>query len=146
MRFRHSFGVQATPAEVTAFHRRSDALKAITPPVILMRMHSAPPELGEGDEMDFTMWLGPLPIRYVARIEQVTPDSFVDVQVRGPFQRWQHTHRFISHEGGVTEVQDEIEAEVGRGLYRTTASLIMWLGLPILFAYRGWRTRRLLER
>ncbi|MEZ4584038.1 MAG: hypothetical protein R3A10_20780 [Caldilineaceae bacterium] len=60
---------------------------AITPPPVIVRVHRAPELLGEGDEMDFTMWLGPLPIRWLARIEQVTPVTFVDRQLRGPFAR-----------------------------------------------------------
>lgn len=146
MKYQHIFRVRAPQAAVAAFHRRSEALRAITPPPIIVQLHAAPPTLGEGDEMDFTLWLGPVPIRWVAHIERVTPESFVDRQVRGPFRRWEHTHSFVKIGDHCTEVRDAIDAEPGEGLYRKLVSLGMWLGLPILFAYRGWKTRRMLER
>lgn len=146
MRYTHRFRVRADVPTVAEFHSRADVLRAITPPPIVMRLHSAPPRLGEGDEMDFTMWVGPLPIRWVARIEQVTANSFVDRQVRGPFGSWVHTHTFVVVGDGLTEVRDDIEATFGGGLYGRLVSLGMWLGLPVLFAFRGWKTRRLLEK
>jgi hypothetical protein len=33
---------------------------------------------------------------------------------------------------------------LGSGLWRWLVSLGMWTTLPILFAYRAWKTRRLL--
>lgn len=146
MRYTHRFRVRASVPAVAEFHSQASVLGQITPPPIIMRLQSAPPVLGEGDEMAFTMWLGPLPIRWLARIEQVTDHSFVDRQLRGPFHRWAHTHTFVDVGDGLTEVRDEIEAELGEGVYRRLMSLFMWLGLPVLFAYRGWRTKRLLER
>ncbi len=145
-RYSHRFRVRASVPAVAEFHSQASVLGKITPPPIIMRLQSAPPVLGEGDEMAFTMWLGPLPIRWLARIEQVTDHSFVDRQLRGPFSRWAHTHTFVDAGDGLTEVRDEIEAELGEGAYRRLMSLFMWLGLPVLFAYRGWRTKRLLER
>ena len=46
---------------------------------------------------------------------------------------------------GCTEVLDEVEASLKpHGLWGLVG-LAKWLGLPLLFAYRGWRTQRLLE-
>ncbi len=146
MIYRHVFCVRAPLAAVADFHRRSGSLSAITPPPIVMRVHRAPQVLGEGDEMDFTLWLGPLPVRWVARIEQISEAGFVDRQVRGPFRRWEHRHTFVPLDEMTTEVHDEVQAEPGDGLFWKLVSLAMWLGLPLLFAYRGWRTRRLLGR
>lgn len=145
MKFSRRFRVRATVAEVAAFHSASSVLKAITPPFVVMRVHAAPAMMGEGDEMDFTMWLGPLPIRWVARIEQVTDASFVDRQVRGPFGAWVHTHSFVRIDDHTTEVRDDIEATFGGGWFQRVKAALMWFGLPVLFAFRGWKTRRLLE-
>jgi hypothetical protein len=43
-----------------------------------------------------------------------------------------------------TRVDDEIEAEPRRHPLWGTVALQMWLGLPVLFRYREWKTRRLL--
>lgn len=144
--FRSRFRVQASLAEVAAFHRRAAAMAAITPPPVIVRIHKAPIELDEGAEMDFTLWLGPLPIRWQARIEDADDHGFRDRQVGGPFRHWLHTHRFVPVGENATEVHDTIELELAD---RWPARLIgagLWLSLPLLFAYRRWQTRRLLTR
>lgn len=130
---------------VAAFHRRSASMGAITPPPVIVRVHRAPAILNSEDEMAFTMWMGPLPIHWVARIERVTPTGFVDRQLHGPFQEWVHRHTFRAIDEESTEVIDELSITlaaagpwrlVGWGMVRT---------LPLLFAYRAWRTKQLLE-
>lgn len=88
MKYRHSFRVHAPLSAVASFHAQSASLSAITPPPIIMQIHQAQLVLKEGDVMDFTLWLGPLPMRWVARIEDVNPTRFADRQLRGPFRQW----------------------------------------------------------
>ena len=75
MNYQHRFRVNAPVQAVADFHSRLSAMAAITPPPILVQVHKAPEHLAEGDEMDFTLWLGPLPIHWVARFEDVTATS-----------------------------------------------------------------------
>jgi ligand-binding SRPBCC domain-containing protein len=131
--------------KVVDFHQKSASMTAITPPPIIVQNHRAPQVLGEGDEMEFTLWLGPLPVRWLARIEQVTPDGFCDRQLRGPFQEWVHRHQFIAIDNTTAEVRDEIRLSLRPHLLWRIVGLGMRLGLPALFAYRGWKTRRMLE-
>jgi ligand-binding SRPBCC domain-containing protein len=146
MKYRHTFQVKAPLADVADFHTSASSLKAITPPLIPMQLHHAPQRMGEGDEMGFTMWMGPLPVRWEARVEDVSPTGFLDRQVRGPFETWAHRHTFVQLAEGSTNVLDEVEASLKpHGLWGLVG-LAMWLGLPLLFAYRAWKTRRLLER
>jgi ligand-binding SRPBCC domain-containing protein len=95
--------------------------------------------------MDFTMWLGPLPVRWLARIEDVSPTGFTDRQLRGPFQEWVHRHNFVQVDETTTAVQDEIDLSFRTHLWWRLVGLGMWLSLPLLFAYRGWKTRRLIQ-
>lgn len=145
MRYEHRFFVKAPLAAVADFHSRAASLPTITPPPIIVRVHSAPPVLGEGDAMDFTMWAGPLPMRWVAQIENTSDRGFIDRQLRGPFAHWQHQHTFIPVAIDLTEVVDQVEANVKRHALWGPVGVAMWIGLPVLFAYRGWKTRRLLE-
>ena len=145
MRFQSRFRVNAPVQAVADFHSRSSAMAAITPPPILVQVHKAPEHLAEGDEMDFTLWLGPLPIHWVARFEDVTATSFVDRQVRGPMRSWRHQHSFVAIDELTTDVVDEVELEVRPHPIWGPVGLGMALNLPVLFAYRAWRTRRLLE-
>jgi ligand-binding SRPBCC domain-containing protein len=146
VRYRHCFTVKAPLAEVAAFHSQSASMGAITPPPIMVRVHSAPTKLQEGDHMDFTMWLGPLPVRWVAQIEQTTPTSFVDRQISGPFESWVHLHTFSPVDPKTTEVIDQVTATLHQNWFWKLVGVGMWIGLPILFAYRGWKTRRLLGK
>ncbi len=144
--FRHRFRVRASLAEVGAFHRRSASMGAITPPPVYAQVQRAPAELGEGDEMAFTLWLGPLPIRWLARIEDVSPVGFTDRQLEGPFQTWDHRHGFVAVNERVTDVYDTVTVAFKNDLLSRIVGIGMWLNLPILFAFRGWKTRRLLEK
>jgi ligand-binding SRPBCC domain-containing protein len=143
MKYTHHFRVGAPLSAVETFHRNSDSMAAITPPPILVRLHSAPEILNDGDEITFTLWLGPLPVFWQARIKTL-PDGFLDRQIRGPFRRWEHQHIFISVDDQVTEVHDEIQAELQPHLIWGSIGLVMWLGMPVLFAFRSRKTCRLL--
>ena len=144
MEYKHRFEVKAPLAAVAEFHAQSASMAAITPPPVVVRIHSAPARLDDGDEMDFTMWLGPLPLRWLARIEDVGPSGFTDRQLRGPFQEWVHRHTFVSVDEATTAVVDEIDLSLRTRLWWRLVGLGMWLSLPLLFAYRGWKTRQLL--
>jgi ligand-binding SRPBCC domain-containing protein len=119
---------------------------AITPPPVIVQVHSAPPVLSEGDRMEFTLWLGPLPVRWLAGIEQVTNISFLDRQIAGPFRRWEHLHTYLPVGPAETSVIDEVTVELADNWFWRLFGLGMWLNLPVLFAFRGWKTRQLLER
>jgi ligand-binding SRPBCC domain-containing protein len=145
MRFHHRFAVKAPLAAVAQFHSYSANMPNITPPPVLVDVHNAPEVLAEGDEMDFTLWLGPLPVRWLTRIQDVSETGFSDIQLRGPMLRWHHRHSYVPIDEETTEVVDDVEAELRLHPWWTPIGLAMWLNLPVLFAYRSWKTRRLLE-
>ena len=146
MHYQHRFTVDAPLDEVAHFHSQSASMGAITPPPILVRLHSAPAILDDGAEMEFTMWLGPLPIRWRARIEQKSDTGFVDRQISGPFAQWEHLHTFVPIDVVRTEIVDQVTAQLSSHWFWQFVGINMWFGLPILFAYRGWKTRRMLGR
>jgi ligand-binding SRPBCC domain-containing protein len=145
MRYRHTFKVQAPLHVVVDFHARSASMGAITPPPVLVRVQHAPVILGEGDQMGFTLWVGPLPIRWVAIIENCSPNGFTDRQLSGPFAYWSHHHHFVPAGENQTEIIDEVTFTIKRHLFWALMGICMGISLPLLFAFRGWKTRRLLE-
>ena len=144
MQYQHQFRVAASLGRVAEFHSHSNSMAAITPPPILVRVHHAPPVLADGVEMDFTMWLGPFPIRWLARIEAASTAGFTDRQVRGPFAEWVHRHRFQAVDENTTDVIDEITVQLKPHPLWWPVGLGMWLGMPVLFAFRAWKTKRML--
>lgn len=145
MHYRHRFEVRALLGDVADFHRRSSSMAAITPPPLNVAVQCAPARLSEGDEMAFTLGIGPLRVPWLAQISDVTPTGFVDLQMEGPFQHWVHRHRFVPVDGARTAVIDDVEASLSRNPVWWAVGLVMWLSLPLLFAFRGWKTRKLLE-
>lgn len=146
MIFQNHFYVDAPLKAVAEFHQAAASMAAITPPPVIVRLHQAPDCLAEGDEMDFTLWLGPLPVRWKARIEGASATGFTDRQLEGPFEAWTHRHTFLRAAKGRTLVQDEIRVRLKRHPVWGPLGFLMFLNLPLLFAYRGWKTRRLLAK
>ncbi|MBN1372781.1 MAG: hypothetical protein JW987_12645 [Anaerolineaceae bacterium] len=144
MFFRHRFQVHAPLSKVAEFHSQSAGMAAITPPPLIVQLHHAPPTLQEGDTMDFSLKLGALGIRWLAQIEGVTSAGFTDRQLRGPFAEWVHQHKFSAVDENTTDVIDEINLRLSRDPIMFFLGLGMRLGLPFLFAFRAWKTRRLL--
>ena len=146
MNFERGFEVRAPLAKVRELHARAASLVALTPPLMPMRLDVSPPVLQSGDTMSFHVWLGPFPIRWTARIELAGPNGFTDRQIAGPFAEWAHRHAFEPISPNTTRVVDSITARLRPHLVWGPVGLMMWIGLPWLFAYRRWKTRRILER
>ena len=145
MIYRHHFQVNNSLARVAEFHQQSASMAAITPPPMIVKVHQAPVVLAEGAEMNFTLWLGPFPVHWLARIENVTPNGFTDRQMRGPFAEWVHRHIFSTVDAHTTAVTDEINLRLSSQPLWWLVGLGMRAGLPVLFAYRAWKTRKILS-
>ena len=145
-RFVYNTLVDAPIKQVADFYRRPDAFLHLNPPGMMLQMHRNA-GVGEGSAVEFTMWLGPIPVHWTAVHSDVDwRTGFTDTQTRGPFAYWVHRHIFMSIGEGATQIVDEVTAEFGPGIYSGIASRLMWLGLPALFAYRKWATRRQVKR
>jgi len=146
MKYHHRFIVRASVTKVVRFHAQSDSLLSITPPLVKMQIHRAPELLSEGNEIDFTLWFGPFPVRWVARIDQQSASEFTDRQLSGPYRDWTHRHTFLSLDNHHTEVRDEIELLMKKHPWWFLVGTVMWASLPILFTYRARQTKIILEK
>jgi uncharacterized protein len=132
-----------TRVEVFAFFAESSNLLLITPPSFRLRLVGGPPTLSTGAVLDLRLaWLG-VPIRWRAFIREWDPPyRFVDVQVWGPYARWEHRHRFLEERGG-TWVEDRVTYRLPLGpLGRAAHALFVRRQIAALWRYR---TRRLGE-
>jgi len=118
---------------------------AITPPPIRVEMHRAPAALSSGSEMEFTLKFGPFRIPWLAQIDNVSSSGFTDRQVRGPFAEWIHNHTFVAVDEQTTKVVDEIHLRLRSEPVWWLVGIVMQLSLPVLFAFRGWKTKRILQ-
>ena len=88
--------------EAFAFFADAANLEAITPPWLRFRILSEQPlQVREGALIDYRLTLHRVPVTWRTRIERWEPPRrFVDVQLSGPFARWEHTHTFEEHPDG----------------------------------------------
>ena len=108
--FDYSFTVNAPLQVVSDFHHDSSVLKILTPPPIFAQIHQFDP-MGEGAIAKFTLWFGPIPIKWEAVHSNVSINGFTDTQQYGPLKSWQHTHRFTAVSPTVTQIHEHIEYE-----------------------------------
>jgi ligand-binding SRPBCC domain-containing protein len=136
-----------TPGEVFRFFADARNLEAITPPLLRFRVLSpAPPELREGALLRYRLRLRGLPLRWDTVISQwAPPHRFVDVQVRGPYALWHHTHVFAPTADGGTLMTDTVRYAVGFGPVGALAHrAFVARDLRTIFDYRAARVPALL--
>jgi ligand-binding SRPBCC domain-containing protein len=132
--------------EVFAFFADAANLETITPP--WLNFHILPPlpaVLTTGSRIRYRLrWHG-LSIRWLTEIHGWNPPTeFVDVQIRGPYLRWHHTHRFESADGG-TRMRDSVRYALPLGLLgRMAHALVVGRNLQAIFDYRAGKIESLM--
>jgi ligand-binding SRPBCC domain-containing protein len=86
----------AAPEAVFPFFADALNLERITPDWLGFRVLTPGPiAMERGTLIEYRLKLHGVPIRWLTRIEAwQPPHRFVDVQVRGPYKAWHHTHSF----------------------------------------------------
>ena len=130
-------------AEIFSFFGEARNLEAITPPWLNFEVLTpAPIVMRAGTLIDYRIRIRGVPIRWRTEIvEWNPPHRFVDVQLRGPYTLWHHTHTFEARDGG-TLCRDEVRY-CPRG-----GALVNWLfvrrDVESIFAFRREKLAALL--
>jgi ligand-binding SRPBCC domain-containing protein len=103
--------------EVFAFFADPANLMAITPPWFHLEVLTPEPlPRGAGAEFEYRLRIRGLPLRWRTLIREYVPgERFVDVQLRGPYRLWEHTHAFEDLPGGGTRMRDTVRYDIGFG-------------------------------
>lgn len=139
MIFERTTIIAAPLPRVFDFFAQPENLVRITPPSARFRIVAGPNRrLRDGDRVDYAMRVFGLPFRWRSRIESWREgESFADVQERGPFRSWRHTHSFRKVDGGVA-MHDRVEYVLPFGLLgRAVAGRLIRRKLEKIFDYRG---------
>ena len=128
-----------TPDEVFPFFADARNLEAITPPLLRFRVLTPDPiVMGAGTRIEYRLRLRGIPVRWLTAIEAWDPPHrFVDVQVRGPYARWHHTHTLRPHPSGGTVMDDHVRYAIGFGpLGELAHRLLVRRDLERIFDFR----------
>jgi ligand-binding SRPBCC domain-containing protein len=130
--------VRRTRGEVFAFFADAANLERITPATLHFEIRSPQPiAMRAGAIIDYQLSLFGLRLKWRTLIESFDPESgFVDVQAKGPYRTWRHSHEFLDAPGG-TLVRDRVEYEVPFGLFGELARrLFVARQIRRIFAFR----------
>ena len=129
---------------VFAFFADARNLEAITPPWLRFRIVTPGEiEMRPGALIEYRLTLHRIPIRWLTRIETWEPGlRFTDVQVRGPYALWHHTHEFEPRDSS-TLVRDHVRYRLPFGaLGRVADRALVRRDLRRIFAFRQAETAR----
>jgi ligand-binding SRPBCC domain-containing protein len=132
------------PEQVFSFFSDPRNLEKITPDFLRFRiLGMTTAEVAEGSLIDYVLRLHGIPLRWQSRIESWLPNrKFVDVQTRGPYASWHHTHEFEPDDGG-TIIRDRVRYRLPHGALGELAA--GWLVSRDLDAVFDFRRRRIQE-
>jgi ligand-binding SRPBCC domain-containing protein len=99
--------------QVFEFFSLAENLDLLTPPWLRFSILTPLPiDTKAGARFAYRIRLHGLPVRWESEItEWEPPCRFTDTQIRGPYRRWVHRHRFEETPGG-TLVTDEVTYQV----------------------------------
>lgn len=120
--FERTTRIEAPLSDVFSFFSLHENLQRITPEQMRFRITKSPgARLKEGDRIEYKLRFLGIPLRWTTLITRFRENEvFADLQERGPFRYWLHTHTFRAVRDGAehraVEMHDRVEYELPLGL------------------------------
>jgi ligand-binding SRPBCC domain-containing protein len=141
--FEHESTIAAPAQAVFAFHERPDALQLLIPPGQPIKIIEHTGGIRDGARVVLQMGFWPFAICWVARHKGYVPGrQFQDVQEKGPFRFWEHTHIVIPVTEHSCILRDHIEYELPFGKLGQSGNAFVRKRLVDTFLYRHRMTTR----
>jgi ligand-binding SRPBCC domain-containing protein len=121
--------------QVFDFFADAHNLERITPPFVSFKVLTGGEiKMQPGTLIDYRILIRGIPVKWRTEIrEWEPPHHFVDVQLKGPYKLWHHTHTFEEQNGGTTCLDDVRYWPLGGAL---TNWLFVHRDVEKIFAYR----------
>ena len=132
--------------EVFGFFSDPRNLEAITPPFLGFRIvGQSTAEIREGTTLTYRLRVHGIPVTWRSKIaEWCSNERFVDVQLKGPYAKWRHTHSFHDR-GPATLIRDRVLYRLPLGrLGHWVGGRVVAADVKKIFEYRATRTAELL--
>ncbi len=145
---RRSQRLRGRPEAVFAFFADARNLEAITPPLLRFRVVTpAPIEMRVGTLIQYRLRLRGIPVNWLTTIQAwAPPHRFVDVQLRGPYALWHHTHELAPDGDEHVVMHDTVRYAIGFGpLGELAHRLLVRRDLEAIFDFRRDAVLRMLE-
>jgi uncharacterized protein len=135
--------IAATVARVFQWHEQPGAFERLVPPGEPVRLAAQEGGIRDGARVELVIGYPPFAMRWIAEHSgYIQNRQFRDIQVRGPFALWEHTHLFEADGPDACYLEDRVEYALPFG------GLGQWLfgglterKLARLFEYRHRVTR-----
>lgn len=130
------------------WHARPGAFERLAPPWETLKIVSQAGGIEDGAKLIFKVYQGPIGLTWEAHHDQyIAGAQFRDVQHRGPFSTWEHTHRFIPIDDTHSTLSDEVRFQLPlEPLSAPIVGLVQRHMLQRMFDFRHRRTMQDLER
>jgi ligand-binding SRPBCC domain-containing protein len=139
--------IERSRSETFAFFSNASNLGRITPRFLRFRMVTpAPIRMQAGLILEYALAMFGVRFHWKTLIEKWTPEeSFVDVQLTGPYSLWRHTHTFEVLDDSRTLMRDHVEYSIPLGILgRIAHAVFVKYFLNKIFDYRAATTAQLL--
>lgn len=130
------------------WHARPGAFERLTPPWSDIEQVHHSGGIADGARRVMKLGAGPVSMTWEAlHRDHIAGEQFVDEQVRGPFRRWVHTHRFEERRPGHSWLVDHVDYQLPLGaLGAMVGGARARAMLERIFAFRHRRTAEDLRR
>jgi ligand-binding SRPBCC domain-containing protein len=123
--------------EVFAFFSDAGNLERITPPELNFNIITPQPlEIKKDSLIEYQLRLFGVKLSWLTIISEWNPpEMFVDEQLKGPYRKWHHTHRFHD-KGERTIIEDEVNYELPFYPFGEAVHPLIKFQLKRIFNYR----------
>ena len=130
--------IDAPAGAVFDWHKQPGAFERLLPPWEQVEIVERTGGIRNGDRVTLRSRVGPAWTRWtVEHRDYVEGEQFRDVQVSGPFRRWEHTHRVLPDGPNACTLEDDIVYDIPLGTVgRLVGTGIVDAKLRRMFAYR----------
>jgi uncharacterized protein len=102
---------------VFTWHQREGAFHRLTPPWMKVQVLLADKSLEDGATVVLNIYVAGFPIRWeLVHQNYEAGKQFEDIQRKGPFSYWKHTHRFIPQGVDSCILEDDMEYAMPGGI------------------------------